>query len=393
MAVLTASEISAIVATRGERVFLNLSNQSEKDIDKASEVPGSNPTLPNPTPILGADANAIGIMGKPISTSAPVNGDYMRYDSALEKWVYNAGGGGSGSTITIRAVDGTPTNVAATLQFQETSGFTLANSLDVTTIDLLAVPVNKLAALTASRALASDASGFLVATSTSSAKLAFLDNVTSDIQTQINGIAGGGGITTLTGDVTATGTGSVAATLAASGITAGTYTKITVDAKGRATVGANIASGDLPSHTHAFATQVSGVVLTSPTNGQFLQFNGTNWINASVASSGNATCYAFTVNFDGSGNPLSTSGLPSGWSTSIAGSEVTVTHNIGTPPKSISYFGLNTDSGSVWRYRLPTAANEVKYNNATLNTEFIVTVNTSITGASLSSSAKVNILA
>jgi len=63
------------------------------------------------------------------------------------------------------------------------------------------------------------------------------------------------------------------------------------------------------------------------------------------------------------------------------------------PPKMIAYFGLNTDSGSVWRYRLPTAANEVKYNDATKNTQFIVTVTTSITGASLSSSAKINILA
>lgn len=45
-------------------------------------------------------------------------------------------------------------------------------------------------------------------------------------------------ITSLTGDVTATGPGAVAATLANSGVSAGTYTKLTVDAKGRATVGA-----------------------------------------------------------------------------------------------------------------------------------------------------------
>jgi phage-related tail fiber protein len=45
--------------------------------------------------------------------------------------------------------------------------------------------------------------------------------------------------TTLTGDVTGTGTGTVATTLANSGVTAGTYTQVTVDAKGRVTVGAN----------------------------------------------------------------------------------------------------------------------------------------------------------
>lgn len=67
--------------------------------------------------------------------------------------------------------------------------------------------------------------------------------------------AGGGGITQLTGDVTAgPGSGSQAATLAASGVTAATYgdsthiPQITVDAKGRATGITNVAaSGTTPS--------------------------------------------------------------------------------------------------------------------------------------------------
>lgn len=41
-----------------------------------------------------------------------------------------------------------------------------------------------------------------------------------------------------------------------SGVTAGTYTKVTVDAKGRVTLGAGIAEGDLPSHNH-FHTDIS----------------------------------------------------------------------------------------------------------------------------------------
>jgi hypothetical protein len=44
---------------------------------------------------------------------------------------------------------------------------------------------------------------------------------------------------TLTGDVTGSGTGSFAATLSSTGVTAGTFTSVTVDAKGRVTAGSS----------------------------------------------------------------------------------------------------------------------------------------------------------
>lgn len=46
--------------------------------------------------------------------------------------------------------------------------------------------------------------------------------------------------------------------MAQSGASPGTYPKVTVDAKGRVTAGANLAAGDLPGHTHSATDIVSG---------------------------------------------------------------------------------------------------------------------------------------
>ena len=64
------------------------------------------------------------------------------------------------------------------------------------------------------------------------------------------------GSLTFTGDVTGTGTTgtSTAMTLAASGVTAGTYTKVTVDSKGRVTVGASATTSDISEGTNLYYT-------------------------------------------------------------------------------------------------------------------------------------------
>lgn len=54
---------------------------------------------------------------------------------------------------------------------------------------------------------------------------------------------------TLSGDVTGSGGTAITTTLANSGVAAGTYTKVTVDAKGRVTSGGSLASADLPTYT------------------------------------------------------------------------------------------------------------------------------------------------
>jgi hypothetical protein len=65
---------------------------------------------------------------------------------------------------------------------------------------------------------------------------------------------------TLSGDVSGAGTTAITTALAATGITGGTYTKLTVDAKGRATAGTTLSAADIPTLTAVkisdFDTQV-----------------------------------------------------------------------------------------------------------------------------------------
>ena len=99
----------------------------------------------------------------------------------------------------------------------------------------------------------------------------------------------------MTGDVTWTsasfnGSADVTGTaaLANSGVTAGTYTKVTVDAKGRATAGASLASGDLPTYT---GTLTSGQVTTGL---GFTPYNATN-PSGYITSAGTAANVSGTV--------------------------------------------------------------------------------------------------
>jgi hypothetical protein len=74
------------------------------------------------------------------------------------------------------------------------------------------------------------------------------------------------GSLTFTGDVTGTGTTgtSTGLTLAASGVTAGTYTKVTVDTKGRVTVGASATTSDISEGTNLYYTDARvGTYLTT----------------------------------------------------------------------------------------------------------------------------------
>ena len=92
----------------------------------------------------------------------------------------------------------------------------------------------------------------------------------------------------LTGDVTGTsgsfdgaGNLSFAATLANSGVTAGTYLKVTVDAKGRVTAASAMTSGD-----------VTGALGYSPANKAGDSFTGSISVSGSITATGDITAYS-----------------------------------------------------------------------------------------------------
>ena len=113
----------------------------------------------------------------------------------------------------------------------------------------------------ANKALVTDINGLPISSATTDVELSYVSGVTSSIQSQLNSKQPSGSyITNLTGDVTATGPGSVAATLSTTGVTAGSYPKVTVDAKGRVTAGSStIADADVATNA---GIQYSKLALT-----------------------------------------------------------------------------------------------------------------------------------
>lgn len=101
----------------------------------------------------------------------------------------------------------------------------------------------------------------------------------------------------------------------------------------------------------------------------------------------NPNFYSFTVNFTGS-NPTSVTNLPAGWTSAINGTDVTITHNIGSPLCAIHYWG-HSDSGGVENYRLPSSSIPATIPSATATSQFTFRITTSVAGADIDSYARV----
>lgn len=127
-----------------------------------------------------------------------------------------------------------------------------------------AIALTKLAALSASVVPVTNGSGFITSSSVTATTLSYLD-ATSSIQTQIDSKqATGNYITALTGDVTASGPGSVAATLATVNSAPGSTTISSITTNGKGLVTANSSASTTGSGNVVLATSPT---LTTPALG------------------------------------------------------------------------------------------------------------------------------
>lgn len=111
---------------------------------------------------------------------------------------------------------------------------------------------------------------------------------------------------------------------------------------------------------------------------------------ASANAPSTALSFQFTVNFDGSGNVASVAALPSGWSSSVSGNNITITHTAAQMVKNISYWGSDATNG--WQLRFPTAGFQATVLAGSETTLFKINVNSTTAGADPNGSAKVNVI-
>jgi hypothetical protein len=111
------------------------------------------------------------------------SGKYLTTDGSTLSWATVAGGGG-GTWGSITGTLSSQTDLQSALDAKISSGAAAIVNADVNAS--AAIALSKLAAVTASRALVSSASGFVSASSVTSTALGYVANLTSDAQTQLD---------------------------------------------------------------------------------------------------------------------------------------------------------------------------------------------------------------
>jgi hypothetical protein len=191
-------------------------------------------------------------------------------------------------------------------------------------------------------------------------------NVVADATTDTLTLVAGSNVTLTTN------AGADSVTIAASGGGGGGDTFKTIAVSGQTDVVADSSTDTL--------TLVAGSNMTLTTTA------GTDTITFASSGGGGSSSFTFTVNYAAGGTSISTiSNLPSGWSASINGANVTITHTAAGQPMGISFYGLDKSaSPDIWKYQYPTSTYPVTFPDSSetiSTTEFTLNIGTSATGA------------
>ena len=117
----------------------------------------------------------------------------------------------------------------------------------------------------------------------------------------------------------------------------------------------------------------------------------TDGTSAAWSAGAMAQAYQFKINYDGSGDVSATDNMPAGWSKTISGNVITITHTHGSAPRVVTYLGYDA-STQEFKYRYPTGAYEMTVPEGTSTTQFKIQVNSSVTGSDTSGYALANVI-
>lgn len=148
-----------------------------------------------------------------------------------------------------------------------------------------------------------------------------------------------------------------------------------------------VPTGQLPNEIGGTGTQ--GLQGLQGSNGS----QGTIGLQGPAGSGGTSSSSKFTfkVNFV-NGEPSTVIDLPTGWTSTVSGSNVSINHSVNDFPKIITYLGYNSDlSPPQLRYRVPTAANEMFIVESTKTSRFTFIISSSVAASSSSGYALVTV--
>ena len=116
--------------------------------------------------------------------------------------------------------------------------------------------------------------------------------------------------------------------------------------------------------------------------------NGVEWSDQSFSVS-----KTIRIEFDGTGNlqTVDPASIPPEFICTVIGNKITISHTLGTWPKSISYFGWDSTIMQ-WKYREPTGIYQVMLPSGMENVQFEINVVAAVTGSNINGTAYVNMV-